>query len=825
MFPTPTLVAAEMTPIVDGASVDHDGLTTLLTSARASDGDDAEILGGKGAALGRLIASGYPVPSTGVVTTSAYRRVATPNVGESIRSVVESNEFTADQIDALFERAPVDPRVEQEIVSLARRVGDGNRLAIRSSATVEDLHGSSFAGQYQSFLNVDSSNTQAVMSAVRHVWASLWHPAPTAYRRAFAMPDEDAAMAVVMMQMIPATTAGVVFTTEPGGSDDMCRIEAVEGLGESLVSGARTPSAWLVPRVANADVDLPIAIRRAMNLSLDIESRFGVPQDVEWAAQHDDVFIVQARPITVLDLDDGFDSRIDDHELTTAGIVEMVPGVLAPLIWELNYYVLGEAFRSFLDNLGIIRGSAAEDDPFVRRVRGRAAIDFDQLREAASGVDGAVDELETQYFGVSDSGAPDSGTSEDDAPDSGRSHHQSIRQRFAGLGQDARAQTTRRTVIEQADVVVRATDVLLTKRPSLAQLTESEVLSYIGRVIDLGARGLAAELGVAATAAASYRRLERLIEPHLGPDEAKREAQLVTAGTIGAVVRPLSGSAAIFGGPSWEELELTSRIATGSARADQDVQRKELEGRLRLLPGWTRKRVLTGQIVDVRLRIIRRAVNDAVEQMQRREATKAAVLSLGGEVRRAHLELGRRMVAHGLLSNPADIELMSTSEIATAVQRRSAPRADTFRRRRNWLSRYEAEGPLPIRFTGPPSREPTPLPEGDVLQGWASSPGRYRGRARVLTNPAQHLEHGDVLVAATTDASWSPIFVHAGAVVVEQGGPLSHAAILARELGVPAVLNIDGATRVLDGCAVTVDGDAGVVVIEERRDPGVGGHG
>ena len=809
-----------MTPIVDGTTVGHGELRALLTKASASDGDDGKTLGGKGAALGRLISCGYPVPSTGVVTTNAYRRVATSDVVESIRRVVGCSEFTADQIDALFVRAPVDPRIEREIMSLAREIGDGNPIAIRSSATVEDLHGSSFAGQYQSFLNVDSSDTEAVMGAVRMVWASLWHPAPTAYRRAFDMADGDAAMAVVMMQMIPATTAGVVFTIDPGGSDDTCRIEAVEGLGESLVSGARTPSAWVVPRVANTDVDLPIAIRRAMELSLDIESRFGVPQDVEWAAVHDDVFIVQARPITVLDLDDGFDSPIDDHELTTAGIVEMVPGVLAPLIWELNYYVLGEAFRSFLDNLGIIRGSAAEDDPFVRRVRGRAAIDFDQLREAASGVDGAVDELETQYFG-----APDLGPSEVGARASGASGRQSIRQRFAGLGQDARAQATRRTVVEQADVVVRATDVLLTKGPGLAQLAESEILSYIGRVIDLGARGLAAELGVAATAAASYRRLELLLEPHLGPDLAKREAQLVTAGTIGAVVRPLSGSAAIFGGPSWEELELTPRSEKGAARADLDEQRKELEERLRSLPGWTRKRILTGQIVDVRLRIIRRAVNDAVEQMQRREATKAAVLSLGGEVRRAHLELGRRMVAHGLLTDPADIELMTTSEIATAVERRSAPRADTLRRRRNWLSRYEAEGPLPIRFTGAPSREPTPLPEGDLLDGWASSPGRYRGRARVLRNPSEYLGFGEVLVAATTDASWSPIFVHAGAVVVEQGGPLSHAAILARELGVPAVLNIDGATRLLDGCVVTVDGDAGVVVIEERRDPGSDGHG
>jgi phosphoenolpyruvate synthase/pyruvate phosphate dikinase len=135
-------------------------------------------------------------------------------------------------------------------------------------------------------------------------------------------------------------------------------------------------------------------------------------------------------------------------------------------------------------------------------------------------------------------------------------------------------------------------------------------------------------------------------------------------------------------------------------------------------------------------------------------------------------------------------------------------------RRRRWLEQREDEPPLPVRFTGIPRPQPVEAPTGDRLAGWAASPGRHTGRARVLRLPRPELlQPGEVLVAAATDAGWSPLFLRAGAIVVERGGPLSHAAIVARELGVPAVLNVPGATAVLDGRTVTVDGDAGVVAV------------
>ena len=103
-------------------------------------------------------------------------------------------------------------------------------------------------------------------------------------------------------------------------------------------------------------------------------------------------------------------------------------------------------------------------------------------------------------------------------------------------------------------------------------------------------------------------------------------------------------------------------------------------------------------------------------------------------------------------------------------------------------------------------------------RGGRPARGADGDRSESSRSATGRIDRGEVLVAQTTDASWSPLFLRAGAVVVEQGGPLSHAAILARELGLPAVLNVDGATQLFDGCVVTVDGDRGLVVIESGSD-------
>lgn len=789
---------------------------------------DRSLLGGKGASLDQLIEWGLPVPSTGVVTTEAYRVVAAdPEVAGLVERIRRGGEVDDDELDAAFARACRTADLRDQVGGLAQRIGGvAGRLAVRSSATVEDLASSSFAGQYTSVLDVPADDADAVLTAVGRVFASLWRPAPCAYRRAFGIGSDDIAMAAVLMSMVPARRAGVVFTVDPGGRPGSARIEVVEGLAESLVSGARTPVPHVVDR-AEPRAGLPDEVATALSLALEVEARAGTPQDVEWAWDGTTTMVVQARPITVGVGDaaaadgDGFDSPPTDDELTTAAIGETLPGVLAPLVWGVGAHLVDDAFQRVLDDLAALPADGAGGS-LVRRVRGRASLDFFRIRAMADALPGgAGEDLEQQYFGSRRRGRPRAA-----APDG------HTRRRTAVV-HDLRVLATRRRVVQDADTAAHAAESVLDAAPPLGGVDPAGLLAYRARLIDLAARAMADELAVAAIAVSAFARLESVLTAHLGRDGAAAAAERVTSRAgVAAAIRPVA-SAAVFAGPTWDELGRSPVGSPGPGGPDdadgadsvpaQDQRLAEaiddLLDELAQTPSWGTE----GLRHHVRVTAMRRTVGDVVAQLRRRERTKAAVLALGGEVRRVHLELGRRLVGRGVLDAAADVDLLSDAELRSAwaagADAVPPPNTVVLARRRRWLQRYGSEGPLPVRFRGVPERSVPQLPTGDRLEGWASSAGRASATAQVVHDPTERLEPGRVLVAEATDASWAPLFVDAAAIVLERGGPLSHAAILSRELGVPAVLNVPGATRLLDGRQVTVDGDAGVVVLDHGEDP------
>jgi pyruvate,water dikinase len=629
----------------------------------------------------------------------------------------------------------------------------------------------------------------ALIRAVVLVWASLWHPAPCAYRRAHGIDDADVAMAVLLMRMVDARQSGVTFTVDPVGRPGTVRVEAVDGPGEALVSGAVTPRCWSLPR---DDLDqAPPVIADAAALALRVEGGFGVPVDVEWTWDGTTTWVVQARPITV-SAGDGFDTPVDDHELITAGIIEMLPGVLPPLIWQLAGTALEEAFRRSFDAIAGLP-PAEELAPVVRRVRGRAALDLDGLRQVARRLPGSsVESVEHGYFGVE---AAEPTEPARRAP------------RLHAARHDLRVDAARRRAQHDADVVELAVASLSHAATGLAALDDGELLARHRRLVDLGMRAMAAELGVAAAATAACDQVSSFVARHLPPDEAAHAVRRALTG-VDLVPPPPWASAAVFAGPTWEELG-SAPVALPSDEQGADAAREALEASLRALPRWRTTRILTGQVVDVRLHLLRRLLAEARRLLSRRERVKVSVLAIGGLVRAIDLELGARLARSGDLDEVAAVDLLSVAELRGC---RPRPGAATIARRRRHLQRAAEAGPLPERFHGVPEPEHVHVPDGDHLRGISASGGRATGRARVVRDPRHaRFRRGEVLVAASTDASWSPLFLDAAAIVVERGGPLSHAAIVARELGIPAVLDVAGATSTLDGRLVTVDGDAGVV--------------
>jgi len=836
------------------------------------------VAGGKGAALDRLIAINAPVPATGIVATDAYRTfVDASDLGHRLTTLADAGTPSPDRfadhaadVDQAFLDAPMPETIERAILDLAEEIrGGGARLAVRSSATAEDQDTASFAGQYRTFLEVVDDDE--VLRAVRLVWASLWHAAPMAYREHRGI-GHDATMAVVVMRLVEPTTAGVLFTVDPGGTPDHMRIEFVHGLAEGLVSGTETPEAVVMERTAvPPPSDAPL--EELVPLTLQIEEAFGSPQDVEWAHDGTTLYIVQARPITTsahrAPDDDGFDTvPVEACAYTPAGIGEMLPGVLPPLLWSIDGPLIEEGFRHLFGQLGVVP-DLDESGAVVGRFRGRAALNLDLLKAASEAMPGGTAaEMERQYFGEVVS--PDL----EEAPsESGKLS------RLKEVPATVRALSMRRGLASEASVIIEAVEGIMERRLDASALNDAHLLAYWRRIRVLAARVVAAQVGVAASAAAAYRGVEMFLEPHCG-DESASLTQRLTSGGIEACglrtsldvcdlvqagldtaeirealasiddaerMRDLlegtkagrefldafrarldhAGSAAVFGGPTWGEDEAgawnvlrqavlvetkTGRPVTEANRADV---LEEVVGRLTAQTRWKVTRVMTGQVIDMRIRMLRHLVAEAVDFLALRESTKVAMLRLGGEARRATKEIAERLAASGALDDAHSAELLSIDELEAAFAGAQLNRSVLHRRRRA-LDTAEAAGSLPRIFKGRPQRVEAAAPgPGGVIDGWAASPGMYRGTARVVHNVAEaRLEPGDILVAPATDPSWTPLFLTAGALIVEEGGPLSHAAIVARELGLPAVLNVAGATGlIVDGEEVTVDGSTGRILL------------
>ena len=854
------------------------------------DGTEVEpgTVGGKGFALNRLIGMGATVPPTGSISTDGYRWFVDESglkgfiddlVKEGPPDQVDLDE-AVERVDAAFLEAAMPDALAAEIRQLAADVGGGALLAVRSSATAEDMEAASFAGQYRSYLEI--GDDEALLRAVKLVWASLWLPAPRAYRAYADVSEDDLAMSVVIMRLVDAQRAGVVFTVNPAGSGSDLRIEAVEGLAEQLVSGEVTPESYVLPRSSAQRPSVDDVLDEAIEAALELEREFGDPQDVEWAHDGERLYIVQSRPITTISVggdDDGFDTRIGaDHAFTTAGIAESLPGVLPPLQWTTAAPLLEEGFRQLFDQMSALP-PMADQRPFLARIRGRAVLSLDLMKAAAAEIPGgSAEEIERQYFGrvVSEP--------EDPQPEATvRGPFKGLRSMFAGF----REINARRRFRFEAQASIDTTERLLDSPPDCDIATTEKLLAYRHRTLDLAGRLIGAEIAVAAAAAAAYRGVELFLEPHVG-EEASSLAQQLTAGGIDpcgaqvalhtcdlaeqaladedlarsigaltardtAVLATLekspsgaellaaveaefgrSGSASVFAGETWSESrDLAWQLISQAVQVQRSGRRamidpgarfvllEEIGARFATSWKWRMQRVMTAQIVDVRRRMLRRLVTDAVEFLHLREKTKSAVLALGGEVRRIHLALGGGLHASGVLKTPLDIDLLASQELESAFAGHG-PSLWELERRRKVLDRLSADDSVPQIFVGDPSRRigEVEVPTGDTFTGWGASAGVFEGPARIITKATEPIEPGDILVARTTDPAWTPLFLTAGAIVVEEGGPLSHAAIIARELGLPAVLNVPGLVgrlASLDSPRLRVDGDSGIVVILDAQ--------
>ena len=381
--------------------------------------DDLERGGGKGANLGELMTAGLPVPPGFCVTAAAYRRaVAQAGLGGAIEEALRevraddptSAEVASARITTLFEELFLPDDLAEEILAAHRGLG-GTPVAVRSSATAEDLPGASFAGQQVTSLNVRGEGE--LLGAVRRCWGSLWSARAIAYRQRQGFRHDRVAVAVVVQRLVPAEVSGILFTANPvTGARDEIVVNAAVGLGEAVVGGLTTPDSFVLDRATLAvlerqtgrqEVETVLAERgtteRALGteraakptlteaqlaqlgrVGLRIEHHFGGPQDVEWAYDVGGrLWVLQARPITnlpPLPLEDvRWEPPFPGSAWWRRQVVENLPEPLSPLFDEL-YVREGlersiDAFMAFF-RLTYFRLEDVTDRPFFATINGYA---------------------------------------------------------------------------------------------------------------------------------------------------------------------------------------------------------------------------------------------------------------------------------------------------------------------------------------------------------------------------------------------------------------------------------------------------------------------
>jgi pyruvate,water dikinase len=340
--------------------------------------DAVERGGGKGANLGELITAGLDVPPGFCVTTAAYRGAVVEAglagvIDEALRDVRAddpgSAEAASTRITMLFEDLPLPSDLTEAILAAYRALGS-LAVAVRSSATTEDLPGASFAGQQATLLNVRGEDE--LLAAVRHCWGSLWSARAITYRQRQGFRHDQAAIAVVVQRLVTAEVSGILFTANPvtGGRDEIV-INAALGLGEAIVGGLTTPDSFTLDRATLAvrerqtgrqKVETILAERgttecllgperaaqptltdtqlaRLAEIGINVEHHFGSPQDIEWAHADGRFWVLQTRPITNLPPQPLSDVRWEPPFPGSAWwrrqVVENMPEPLSPLFDEL----------------------------------------------------------------------------------------------------------------------------------------------------------------------------------------------------------------------------------------------------------------------------------------------------------------------------------------------------------------------------------------------------------------------------------------------------------------------------------------------------------
>lgn len=810
--------------------------------------DDILTAGGKGANLGEMTGGGLNVPDGFVITSDAYRHFLNENgLSEKIDELLtnagsdESKLFgAAENIRTLICASELPQKLKKCVeVSYTKLCEScGKRVAVRSSATAEDLPDASFAGQQETYLNV--MGLDELYKSIVKCYASLWGNRAVSYRSTQGYDQKSVALAVVVQQMVESEKAGVLFTADPvNNSRSEMQLNAAYGLGEAVVSGKVTADTFICDKNGNvkssvmgskeiqivyADKgtkEIPVSdemkkrfclddneIKMLCNEAVKVEDHYGCPMDIEWAIQGAKAYILQARAITTLGAE--IDESIVDEYVSRchlsgalksnfAFLLEKMPAVYYPM--DIKFCAaINDQKENIFAEIGVLMSMDPQVDndgimllpPNKKRINGKI-VNFPRVFKEITDYQECVNKLETKL-----------------------AKYQKSIDTLANLKFD------KMSISQCGENIKRA--YTLVEKIAYARFRYALFPGVVGQ------RGI--------------ERILKKISPELtGYDiysDLDNKTAVVTR-DIGKLAEKIS-----------ENKLLKNDVMSGKSYADiireyPDIA-DEFEKFMRkngMKSDYNCYCIYARTFVeepDRLLNIIRPLiVNPMSEEENKFDPLMESVKKHCGEkkynavrskidcLRKFHLAREesqyqwecvfyyiRKMLARAseLLTGNADTEdgiaYLFLTEFYAACERGYLSEAD-----KENIARRKGNRPLAERVWEHCKMKVFES-DGDVLKGVSGSSGEYTGRVCIIHGPEEFykLNKGDILVCPLTDPEWTPLFKVAGAVVADTGAALSHAAIVAREYGIPAVLGVGFATtKYKDGDTICVNGTKGEVTL------------
>ncbi|HUX42776.1 MAG TPA: PEP/pyruvate-binding domain-containing protein [Rectinemataceae bacterium] len=826
------------------------------------------LAGGKGANLGELTRNGFSVPSGFVVTTAAYESgLMREGLGDKVERLgagfdpedAAGAARVAASIREAITQAPLPGALREEILAAYRGLGAG-AVAVRSSSTAEDLPDSAFAGQQETFLNVIGEDP--LLEAVKECWASLWSERAMTYRAPRRNGRLSASIAVVVQEMVRARSAGVMFTANPlTGEREEILIDAAPGLGVAVVEGLVTPDRFILDKATTRIAKVKLGKREALvrarsgggteelrpegawpprpaiRLALprraarelaaigkSIEAHFSCPQDIEWAWFEglDGVWafaILQARPMTALP------SAIKVNAVM-AKIMPMLAEMWPSRPFPLDMTTFAGALESAVGSLLRSFLGAAAPDPDKALVEEDGVVlrlEAPEFRPRPSLLFSLVRALwRTRKFDP---------------------EHWASDPRVAGIAEEVRAleeRDMRKAAWSENIIVMRKALDLVGRAMAIREdyvLPAARALLRLRLLLGLAASGsrFADLIGGVETKTTETNRALEALAASIREDERLR--RIFSEGAAPHIRRALAEEAS--GRPFLEAFdafilayghrETDFSLVSGTWRDEPDRVFVLLTALVAAPPSaagsyarWeeARDRLLSRSILG--LPLFRPAFLKALRRGRafftlREDTHFHATLALP-LLRALALEGGRRLAEAGAIEAPWDILHLKLGELEALDETWPPAEAEAEGLRALIARRKAKRESLASTPMVDPRYLAAPQPRGKgkrlLLRGSAGSPGGAVGRARIIRDAGEFgkLLPGEILVAPLTNPSWTPLFRHALAIVVDSGGPASHAAIVAREYGVPAVMGVGAGTSILkDGQRIRVDGSAGTV--------------